>query len=245
MKKKIGELLTGKVSPLGMFIGSLVVCIIVAGAVAKASNDNITVNNGGTLNITNQASDISNQENIGGTNGYSVDMVSSPYVTANFPGDVSVVGNETITGTLGVTGALTSSATSTFTGNLQAARVFMGGSAYSSSTSKNFTLAAATICDNNKVSISFVSSTADSVAITMPATSSVSSYCLKTVGQELYLNFINSSSFASSTVLTANTDWNFYYNATGTTINGSKLDTVRCRRGSTAYDCTFAQYPVR
>lgn len=233
-------MLNAKVSQMAMFIGCMVICLIIAGAVVQANNDSITVQNGGTVNINNGQAQPSDM-----LGGYTVNMTSSADVTSSFPGPVTLEGALTVAGAGTFSGANTFSATTTFTGNVQSQRVFSGGAIYSSSTSKAFTLAASVICDYYKISLKFVTSSADNVAITMPATSSVSSYCLKSEGQGLNLMFINASTFASSTTITANTDYNFYYNATSTAINGGKMDSIYCRRGASSYDCFFNQYPVR
>ena len=87
IRRKIGQFLTSKVSPLAMFVGCLFVCIVIAGSVAVANNDNITVNSGGVLNISNQQA----SDNLG----YSVAITNDSGVDATFANDVDVVGDLT------------------------------------------------------------------------------------------------------------------------------------------------------
>lgn len=146
---------------------------------------------------------------------------------------------EAITGssTFTLIGAATLSSTLGVTGESNFARIIYGGSVYSSSTSKDFTLLAADVCDNNELTITTSINSADSYAVTMPATSTISSDCLTAAGDSIYFNLINGNTLASTTVLTAGTDYNFYYNSTSTTVGAGKSIPVECRRSATAYDC--------
>lgn len=260
--RKIDKILAG-------YIGlTLVICLVLIGASVKANNDSIVFNNA-TVNINNQSMpEIPLEGNFGAAGGMLAEnyisyiMYNGGFNTAKpmtLQSTLDVTGAATFASTLGLTGAITSSgantfsganafsATSTFTGNLQAARIYPGGGIYASSTSKALTLAASTVCDNTYIAIQFVSSTADTVAITLPATSSVSSYCLKTAGQSLDFQFANTNLFASTTSWTGNTDYtmNFTASTTGalsTALPAGARQYVRCWRLATKYSCDIFSF---
>ena len=215
MKRNISKLLAG-------YVGlTLVICLLVIGFSAKAGADAVRYT--GNIVINNSNVSIDNQGN-------SPDSSIGAYVDS---GQVTTFTDVNITNDLVVDGY----------SNFK--RIFPGGLAYASNTTKAFTLTATNICDYAKVTITASTTqgagTADSYAVTLPATSTVSSRCLITEGQYLSFLYINGSAFASSTVITANTDYNLYYTSTSTTVGGGKLAQIMCRRGATAYDCTIDQ----
>jgi hypothetical protein len=196
IRKYIGKKLTSKVSPLAMFIGCLVVCVIIAGSVVKANNDNITVQNGGVLNITNQAQDAGNL-------GYSVNFTNDSDVDASFSNDVDVVGDltaGTITSDAGISGT-----TATFTGELQGSTIISGGLVKNVDLGDGTTdlLTASEICDYAR--INYYTNGANAT-ITVASTTALLADCLNTNGDSKFLVIENKSYDATTTTIATNTD---------------------------------------